>query len=374
MRTFSIIFCLIFSPLILAKVTFTLENSFEKSALSSIDFSRINYASLCEVADKTLHYMNTYPEDDFAVHSGKEVFGMTTLSKVKATLTFVCDVYREDIALKQNSRLKDVKFLKQYFNFYRWLPDKKSADIIAQKSTNVRKSEMLNAIPKDKIFLTKYYTKLLQGSEIKTAKFTQALYGLPFDESNMTLKQAALNSHYLTRYRYTRQQILTGILSEKKLAKPLVWITEEALHDVLLQGTGVLKVNGTLRYFNVHRNNNIAYDYAIGKREQARYWYFSEVPAVMGYGKDLASKIAINPHVSFAGNVKQLGLGKLFLVSGNKQSNFTTLGVLADQGGAFDNNLFQLDLLVDSYQGWSDYHTANKNLPDYTSAWLMLKK
>ena len=40
----------------------------------------------------------------------------------------------------------------------------------------------------------------------------------------------------------------------------------------------------------------------------------------------------------------------------------------------FDNNLFQLDLLVDSYYGWADYHQANKQLPDYASAWSMLLK
>jgi len=33
-----------------------------------------------------------------------------------------------------------------------------------------------------------------------------------------------------------------------------------------------------------------------------------------------------------------------------------------------------LDYLVDSYRGWSDYHQANKHLPDYARVWLMLKK
>ena len=153
----------------------------------------------------------------------------------------------------------------------------------------------------------------------------------------------------------------------------MIWLTEEALHDVLLQGTGVVEVDGVRRYFNVHRNNGIAYDYAIGKREQARYWYFSEVPSIMGYGETLDSKIAISPQVSFAGNVAELGLGKLFMVTYTSENeNVSRLGVLSDQGGAFDNNLFQLDLLVDSYYGWQDYYKANKHLPDYANAWLML--
>ena len=161
------------------------------------------------------------------------------------------------------------------------------------------------------------------------------------------------------------------------------------MHDVLLQGTGVLNVDGKIRYFNVHRNNGIAYDYSIGKREQARYWYFIETPAIMGYGKTQQSKIAVKPHVTFAGNVADLGLGKLVMVTYQQktpQKNtapqntvpekqiISRMGIIADQGGAFDNNLFQLDLLVDSYRGWQDYYQANKHLPDYAQAWIMLVK
>ena len=153
---------------------------------------------------------------------------------------------------------------------------------------------------------------------------------------------------------------------------------------MLLQGTGVLNVDGKVRYFNVHRNNGIAYDYTMGKREQARYWYFIETPEIMGYGYNQQSKIAIKPQVTFAGNVADLGLGKLIMVSypiknsdTKSSKDFKTisrLGVLADQGGAFDNNLFQLDLLVNSYRGWTDYHQANKHLPDYARAWILLLK
>jgi hypothetical protein len=239
---------------------------------------------------------------------------------------------------------------------------------------------MLNAIPNDKIFLTKYYTKLLTASSIPTDEFNQALYEVPFDEIDLPLAEANRLKSQLTRFQFTRQQVILGaLLAEnnkgKPLAKPLVWITEEALHDVLLQGTGVLDVDGKIRFFNVHRNNGIAYDYSIGKRDQARYWYFAEVEGILGYGDEIDEKISIKPQVTFAGNVKHLGLGKLFMVNYQVDAkSLSRLGVLADQGGAFDNNLFQLDMLVDSYLGWSDYHQANKHLPDYVKAWLLLKK
>ncbi|MGJ8692051.1 MAG: MltA domain-containing protein [Thalassotalea sp.] len=355
-----------------AKPAFILDKSPSYQQLNTVDVE-----ALCQVADKTLYYMNQYPDDNFAVHSGSNIFPFSDLTRVKKTLAFICTTHLQDQQAGQTSRLMQADFLQQHFDFYRWYPDKKTASSIARKSTNARKSEMLDQIPEDKIFLTKYYTKLIEGSSTKTQQFNQALYALPFDEQGLSLAVAEQKKTSLVRFKYTRQQVLSGVLSAKNLAKPLVWITEAALHDVLLQGTGVLKVDGKTRYFNVHRNNGIAYNYALGKSEQPRYWYFAEVPSVMGYGQNLVSKIAIKPFVTFAGNVQQLGLGKLFLVAGDSsepQNSFSRLGILADQGGAFDNNLFQLDYLVASYHGWQDYHQANKNLPDYTNAWLMLLK
>lgn len=350
------LFCLFFS--FTSSANFTLD--------PSPNFESINgqYAgALCQVGENTQSYIEQFSDDHFAVHAGAELLPFSSIARVKKTLTKLCQLSPE--------QLTDNEFLKANFDFYRWVPDKKTADEIAIKSTNARKTEMLREIPEDKIFLTKYYTKLLSASSKKTKDMSHALYALPYDETGLSKEEADLNHAQLTRYKYTRQQVMAGALAHNNLAKPLVWLTEDALHDVLLQGTGVLNVDGKTRYFNVHRNNGIAYDYALGKTEQARYWYFAEVPSIMGYGQTIESKIPIKPHVSYAGNVKQLGLGQLILTSG---SGFSRLGVLADQGGAFDNNLFQLDLLVDSYNDWKDYHQANKSLPDYMHAWILLIK
>ncbi|WDE08098.1 MltA domain-containing protein [Thalassomonas viridans] len=359
----------VFSPGALG-LSFSLESQPEFGQLKGFKGSE-----LCQVAENTKRYLQEQVQDVFAVHPGKIINDKITVQKVQDTLAFICRTYREDVRAKRHSRLHDSAFVRQHFEFVRWLPDKKTATEIAGKSTNAAKSRMLNDIPDKEIFLTKYYTKLLDGSPVKTELYNQALYALPYDEKGLTLAQAQQQQGALTRFRYTRQQIIAGALLKDKLAQPLVWLTEEALHDVLLQGTGVLKVDGKIRYFNVHRNNGIDYDYSIGKREQARYWYFIETPEIMGYGHDQPSKIAIKPQVTFAGNIADLGVGKLVLVSyreGDRQVG--RLGVLADQGGAFDNNLFQLDLLVDSYRGWSDYHKANGHLPDYASAWILLLK
>lgn len=336
-------------------------------------------SELCTVSKNTLKYIENNSGDEFAVHAGsifKEGLSENiTMQRVQESLAFLCKTYIEDVVAKRQSRLHEAKFLKENFEFVRWQPDTQTAKSIATKSTNEVKSRLLNKIPEDEIFLTKYYTKLLDGSAVQTEKYDQALYALPYDEEGLTKTDALLLKDSLTRFKYTRADIIKGALAINKLAKPLVWISEESLHDVLLQGTGVLNVEGEIRYFNVHRNNGIAYDYSIGKGEQDRYWYFAEVPSILGYGDEIQKKILIKAQVTFAGNVQQLGLGKLFMVSYKVDNQrISRLGVLADQGGAFDNNLFQLDLLVDSYRGWEDYHQANKYLPDYAQAWMLLLK
>lgn len=334
---------------------------------------QINADDLCQVSNNTLSYIEKYPDDQFAVHKGI-VPSQVSFADVKRTLQFICDIAKQDVALNQN-RLADVDFIKKNFDFYQWVPDKRTAGSWADKSKNEVKSRLLNNIPSNELFITKYYTKLLTGSAQKTDVFNQALYALPYDEAGLNIDEALIKKEELTRFKYTRQQVMSGILDKQKLAKPLIWLSSEALHDVLLQGTGVLEVDGKRRFFNVHRNNGISYDYTIGKREQARYWYFSEVPSIMGYGTDINNKIAIKPKATFAGNVKQLGLGKLFFINyQSKGKSVGQFGVLADQGGAFDNNLFQLDFLVGNYRGWNDYHQANKHLPDYAKTWLMLVK
>ena len=353
--------------LLLIILSFTLQAQFilQKSPHLSGDF-QVNAEDLCAVAKQTKRYIDQNSTDKFAVHAGEMIKGLEMASVTK-TLEFLCQ-------LPKNSAFNGDYFLK-HFDFYRWYPDKKQANLIASKSDNAVKQRLLNNIPEKEIFITKYYTKLLKASDKRTQQYNQALYALPFDEQHLTAEEAELAANKLIRYKYSRQEIINGALVGNSAVVPLIWLTEEALHDVLLQGTGVVEVNGKRRYFNVHRNNGVAYDYSLGKREQARYWYFAEVPSILGYGNTLQRKISIKPEVTFAGNVKQLGLGKLFLIRYKSNEQYVNnLGVLADQGGAFDNNLFQLDFLKGSYFGWDDYYQANKHLPDYAQTWMLLVK
>lgn len=368
----------IVSALCILLITPTYSNAGQFKLESTPDLGVMKHfkaSALCQVADNTKAYMQQNPNDTFGVHAGTKINTTFTLAQVKKSLAFICNTYRDDVRNQRHSRLHDVDFLHEHFDFYRWYPDTQTADEIAEKSTNSVKTRLLKSIPSEQIFLTKYYTKLLKGSRKQTPEYSQALYALPYDEKGKSKIEAEKIKNSLTRFRYTRQQVINGALRGELLAKPLIWLSEPALHDVLLQGTGVLQVGSERHYYNVHRNNGIAYNYAIGKSKQSRYWYFAKVPSILGYGTELENKIAVEPQVTFAGNVADLGLGKLILLNYQQGSqSISRMGILADQGGAFDNNFFQLDMLVGSYYGWTDYHKANKHVPDYANAWVLILK
>ena len=195
-------------------LNFTVEKSPQLGLLKDFKASE-----LCIVAENTEQYLKNNTEDVFAVHAGTIIDEKISLTKIEQTLAFICKTYREDVQAKRQSRLHDNKFILEHFKFYRWSPDIKTAQKIAIKSTNAIKSRMLNSIPEKQIFLTKYYTKLLTASATKTEKYNQALYSLPHDEVGLSQAQAELKKENLTRFKYTRQQVISGVLAEKKASR-----------------------------------------------------------------------------------------------------------------------------------------------------------
>ena len=134
-------------------------------------------------------------------------------------------------------------------------------------------------------------------------------------------------------------------------------------------------IDGKSHVYNVHRNNGIAYDRSLPPYEQERFWYFKHVDGILGYGKDANNKITVLPEVTFAGDIYQLGLGPLIFsrFDFNSHSEYR-MAVVADTGGAFEDNLYQLDYLAGSYAGIEAYYTANRDLPDYIDAWILILK
>ena len=330
-----------------------------------------NSQQLCFVADETLKYLaKGEAYDAAAIHGGKIAGASASLPRVIETLQYLCEISRDDQSTGQPSRLTDPKFMAQHFEFVRWRPD-----LVAAAKVSKNKPLVQN-IPDDKLLLTKYYVRIAEGSAQKTAQQNQALYGLPFDEQSLPLDQADALGSKITRFQLGKQDIVAGALEKKPYrAPPLVWLSRDDLEGALLQGTAVVPNGKDYRYFNVHRSNGIPYDRLLKPEQQQRYWYFKQVQSVLGYGKDADYKIPIAPEVTVAGDIVNLGLGKLILLATHEGGKtFYRLTILADTGGAFANNQFQLDWLSGYYRDWDHYYQANKHRNDYSTVWLMLKK
>lgn len=328
-------------------------------------------ADLCFVAQETEKYLEkgqAYDAD--AIHGGRSPAPNFPLERIIETLQFVCQIHLEDKQSGVESRLQDPRFIEQAFEKIRWYPDAAHAHALAKDKP------LLANLPAEQILQTRYFVKIAAANPTKTPATPFGLYGLPFDEQGMSLEEAAQQKNKLTRFRFGKQAILAGALdSPTPLAPVHFYLSREDLEGALLQGTAVVPTQEQYRFFNVHRGNDIPYNRQIKPEQQQRYWYFKEVSHVLGYGKDADYKIPILPKVTVAGDITQLGLGKLVLLRTNETGKpHYQLTILADTGGAFADNLYQLDWLSGYYRGWSDYYQANKHRSDYSDAWLLVKK
>ncbi|MGE3724611.1 MAG: hypothetical protein AB7I41_03615 [Candidatus Sericytochromatia bacterium] len=318
---------------------------------------------LAEVARSTLAYLNKHAKDDPEAVNAGILGGLgVSLEQVKASLAFVVTTTEDDQAAKRPFRLSNPTFLEQHFRFFQWHSDRQAA-----AAHKVQVSD-------GRIRLTKYVVFEALGSAVKTATQTCALYALPEEEAALSADQAEKEKAKLIRYRYTKQQVVDGALGQHKV-KPLVWVNRQGLEDALMQGSlRVQMPGGQTRMFNVHRNNGIAYDRSIKEpRLQKRYWYFKEVAGIQGYGKD--EKILVQPAVTVAGDVYNLGLGKLIALRYPLQGKTVMrLAVLADTGGAFIPNLYQLDYLAGVFPSRESYRKGVMHLPEYASATVLLLK
>ncbi|MCL9684449.1 hypothetical protein [Legionella maioricensis] len=317
-------------------------------------------AELCATAKETLAYLNKGSAyDPQVIHAGKAI--KIPLERVKATLVFIC---------QNQNQLNNPAFIKQHFDFVRWYPDLNRAKQLAANKP------LLLHLPKDRILMTKYYVHLAKASSLPTPATPFALYALPKDEQHLTLEQANTQPH-LTRFKYGKQSILKGALEHQAVPK-LAYFSREDLEAALLQGTVVADFGGARgkKIFNVHRNNNIAYDRSKNPYTQERFWYFKQVAGIKGYGKDAEYKITVNPAVTFAADLEQLGLGKMLMIQYHDPSGavVSKAGILADTGGAFADNLYQVDYLAGSYPGREAFSQATRHLPDYVDAYFMVLK
>lgn len=271
---------------------------------------------------------------------------------VESTLKFIITTIKQDIQ-HGKFRILDPDFLNKNFKFIKWVGDAKSA------SNNGIKLNL-----EDGIRLTSYAIFNVNGSLTKTNRCACALY-------------EALDSKICKLY--SKQQILKGILESpenKKRVRPLVWLSRDDFEDALMQGTVIVKMpNSKQQIFVAHLNNGIEYDKKETQpKEQKRFWYYRELKNSKWSLEQFKRRVAMRQNVVFAGDIYNLGLGKIIAI---KHKNPVTkklevrLGVVADTGGAFVKNLYQLDLFAGIFNNRNELGAYIKHLPGQTDAYIL---
>ncbi|MBA2709747.1 MAG: hypothetical protein H0U57_04035 [Tatlockia sp.] len=347
-----------FFSLILSLAAFAAPRFIPANPLPS-SHSEINGQALCATAKETLKYLNKGTHyDPSVIHEGKVV--KIPLQRVKATLAFIC---------LHQKQMNNPDFVNKHFDFLQWYPDR-------EQGKKHGSSKALSAnLPEDKILMTKYYVHRAKGSTKPNSNYPFALYALPKDEASLTLEEANAKPE-LTRLKYGKQDILKGKLANKGVPV-LAYLKRDDLEAALMEGTLVVDFsNKQEKIFNVHRCNNIPYNKSQNPYKQERFWYFKPVDGIKGYGKDGDYKITVNSEATFAADLEQLGLGKLLMVQYPNQKGelVSRAGILADTGGAFKSNLYQVDYLTGTYADRAAFYRANHYLPNYVKAYFMVLK
>jgi hypothetical protein len=273
-----------------------------------------------------------------------------TVKDVLNTLDFMIAVAEEDIGNNRPSRLKDPSFINTNFRVIKWNP------------YNPKRPQQ------DKVRMTKYAVFTHPASRKRTSTFNTALY---------SLKDDALTDKFYIKY--TKQDVLSGIYEpggkEFGRVEPLAYLTRTGLEEALMEGTVLINfTDGSQGFFNVDRNNDIPFLRGVAPRAQKRYWYFRQVDAIKGYGYKIDAKISIEPGVTFAGDVLNIGLGKIAVLEHNQggQKNLR-MGIIADTGGAFLPNLYQLDFLSGIFASQKEFKQYIKQLPEFVNAYILVK-
>lgn len=332
---------------------FSVESN-EVLAIGSLPTGNISFneADLLSVLQNTQAYFQTYSDENPDVLR-EGILGSqgVSLADVLSTLDFMITTLEEDIANGQPIRLKDPEFINTHFNVMEW--------------TAYNPGDWGQRL----LRITKYAIFTHPGSRTRTATYTVPLYRLNAD--------AESDRFYLN---YTKQEVLAGIYepggAEAGRVQPLAYLTRESFEDALMQGTILINfTDGSSAFFNVDRNNGIAYRPGVSAYQQGRYWYFQPVNSIRGYGHNSESKIAIQPGVTFAGDVLNIGLGRIVVLGDNSGGQEQLrLGIIADTGGAFLPNLHQLDYLAGIFRNRDEFYAQTSQIPEYARAYLLIKK
>lgn len=311
--------------------------------------------ALASVARDTLTYIDVCASKRPDIIDPCGMRSIISSEQVKKTLQFIVKAFEYDQA-HGTHLLTDPHFISKHFAIIDWKADAARAH-----------KHNLELPDSGAIRVTNYTIFSAKGNAYKTKEHPCALYSLK-DEAVQT--------------KYTKQDIVAGVFEKpkhKKCVTPLAWVSRNGLEDALMQGTVMVNLpGGKYKFFNVDKNNGIAYDKKLtDMKEQKRYWFFKEVSCCGGNDSATKEKLENRREVVFAGDIYNIGIGKVIaILYRNKitQQSEVRLGILADTGGAFVNNLYQLDLFSGIFSGRDEWRKLTANLPSYAHAYILCKK
>lgn len=312
-------------------------------------------ASLLQAAKDTLYYIQNKKGKFRQALEPYQLKEIISFKQVEDTLKFIISTIEED-KRTGNFRILNPAFIKKNFAFIKWKADKKSASnhhIKLPSNGNIR--------------LTNYVIYCVKGNTVKTSAHNCALYQL-LDKSIAT--------------KFTKQQILSGIFEKptyKNRVKPLVWLSRASFEEALLQGSTLVKMpDKSYKIFMVDTCNGINYIKGINNPcKQQRYWYCREAKSNITSIEAFKKRIQLRRKVIFAGDIYNIGIGKIIAIchaNPMTKKRELHLGVLADTGGAFINNLYQLDLFLGMFGDKKILRQQQMHFPNSTQAYLIYKR
>lgn len=285
-----------------------------------------------------------------------EKSGCSSLAAEK-TLHRIITIIDED-NMRGRARILDPAFLAKHFNFIRWNGDAKAAK---KAGVIIPPGPDAGELRDGRIRITSYAIFSVSGSYVQTQRFNTPLYGL----ARFRVDPRAQG----------KSKVINDTSANVHKLRPLVWVAATHADDALMQGSIVVNMpDGCQRTFNVHRRIALKKD---PKTDSEGLWLFREVFDVDGTCGGPHLRIMNHGGALFAGDLRSLGLGKLIALRYKNpmtRKHEIRLGVLADSGEAFKNNLYQLDIYAGVFDSRDGFKKHLKNLANTAYAYVLVSK
>ena len=319
----------------------------------------VDIPALAQLSQEVSQFLSTVHKSSFVqVDEGNIFQGIISLNDVKETVVFLAKT-----ASKNPGWLKTHWFYNTFFDFYRLYSDGSSCPAKIGKLPRGWKGSP------EHHRITTYRICKISGSHKKTKEHDFPLYSCPFDEQGKKPGYIREHKKTLTRFAYTRQQIVDGALEPGK-AQIIAWVRSDGYNELVMQGSAVIDFEdgSPLQMFQVvvHNEKNVG----------DKYWFIAPYEKRKP-SKKYPVKVDPIPGVSFAGNISELGFGKLLVMIGKNPLTLEEemrIGMLVDTGHAFQDNLCKFDL----FTGYFDNHEQSilhaRQYPHTAQIYILIKK